>query len=617
MTAAHESPLARIYIGVVILCGGCALCYAAIQVYLAPPDRTWLLLAALTLLSGLFTIRVPSISATISVSETFIFTSVLLFGPNATTVVVAFEAMLMSFWRHRREARKVLFNATQPTLSIWLAANLFYLFLSEPLSTQPQNITSVIGPMLALAAAYFLLNSWLTATAVGLVSGIPIRRVWREHFAWLSLNYLVGASVALMIVQSVPTVGFTTLGIILPLLALSYFTMKSAMGRLDDANKHIAQVEKLYLSTVESLAMAVDAKDQVTHGHIRRVQQLAVGLATELGIKDVAVLRAIEAAALLHDMGKLAVPEYILNKPGKLTPSEFEKMKLHASVGAEILSSIDFPYPVVPIVRHHHENWDGGGYPDGISGAHIPIGARILAVVDCFDALTSDRPYRRRLPDDEAIDILLQRRGTMYDPLVVDRFVDTYSRIRPSEQPSSSETVYRVISQSTAEAESLTLNHSLPDRVAGDSAFESKTAFAMFEKYLAQLFPHTTCAIYAVDRNCEELNVISSTGPYKELLTGLKITIGDGVSGWVAANRRMALNSDPVLDFGHDRTRFFKYCASFPITSRERNTLGVITVYSDAGPISESDCDKLHEAAVVGSMMVALETAVAPSFTPQ
>ncbi len=143
-------------------------------------------------------------------------------------------------------------------------------------------------------------------------------------------------------------------------------------------------------------------------------------------------LEAIAAAALLHDMGKLAVPEHILNKPGKLTTAEFEKMKRHADIGADLLSSIKFPYPVVPIVRHHHEFWNGAGYPSGISGTDIPLGARILSVVDCFDALTSDRPYRPRLNDNEAFEILRERRGTMYDPLVVDAFVQAHPEIGPA-----------------------------------------------------------------------------------------------------------------------------------------------------------------------------------------
>src|SRR5688572_14694236 len=130
-------------------------------------------------------------------------------------------------------------------------------------------------------------------------------------------------------------------------------------------------------------------------------------------------------------MGKLAIPEHILNKPGKLTAAEFDKMKRHADIGANLLSSIKFPYPVVPIVRHHHENWDGNGYPTGISGTEIPLGARILSVVDCFDALTSDRPYRPRMATEEAFDILRKRRGNMYDPTVVDAFIAAYEELAP------------------------------------------------------------------------------------------------------------------------------------------------------------------------------------------
>src|SRR5207248_3778366 len=220
-----------------------------------------------------------------------------------------------------------------------------------------------------------------------------------------------------------------------PLLFVLYFTFKTSMQRLEDANSHVEQVNRLYLSTIETLAMAIDAKDQITHGHIRRVQTLAVGLARKVGVTDANLIKAIEAAALLHDTGKLAVPEYILNKPGKLTAAEFEKMKLHVTVGADILTAIDFPYPVVPIVRCHHESWDGTGYPAGLKGTDIPIGARILAVVDCYDALTSDRPYRPRLSDREALAILIQRRGSMYDPLIVDTFARVYREIVPERPP--------------------------------------------------------------------------------------------------------------------------------------------------------------------------------------
>ena len=286
-----------------------------------------------------------------------------------------------------------------------------------------------------LTATYFLINSGLTAAVIGLQARRPPIAVWREHFMPLIPTYAAGASVALLLVVALGQVHFSAIALILPLLLISYLTIRSSFGRLEDSKRHVEKLNRMYLSTVETLATAIDAKDEVTHGHIRRVQAAAVGLAREIGMTDEETLKAIEAAALLHDTGKIAVPEHILNKPGKLTPAEFEKMKLHAPIGAEILSSIDFPYPVVPIVRHHHENWDGTGYPDGLRGTDIPVGARILSVVDCFDALTSDRPYRSRMTNEAAIAILMERRGTMYDPAIVDAFVAAHERLMPAETP--------------------------------------------------------------------------------------------------------------------------------------------------------------------------------------
>ncbi len=587
------------------------LAHSVYQVLFLPPDPTWVLLATLTIISGLFTIRVPSVSATISVSETFIFASVLLFGPSVATVIVASEALIMSAWRHRRERRKVLFNVTEAALSIWIAATVFRFFIPDNLKEHPRDISSLLGPMLLLVALYFLINSWLTATAVGLVSRTQVSRVWREHFSWLSLNYLVGGSVALMIVQTSNNVGLATLGIILPFLAISYFTMKLSMGRLDDANNHIAQIEKLYLSTVESLAMAIDAKDQVTHGHIRRVQALAVGTAKVLGVNEPQLLKAIEASALLHDMGKLAVPEHILNKPGKLTESEFECMKLHTTIGAEILSSIDFPYPVVPIVRHHHENWDGTGYPDGLHGANIPIGARILSVVDCFDALTSDRPYRRRLSDVEALNILRTRRGSMYDPLVVDTFCNAYPEIRPAESNRDPGRAFMAISHSRpadfsgARSPDVTPSTARHIEPAQESTLTPNLIREVCSNYLEHLFPGSTCAVYELSADKQNLSVALVAGPSKDALLNRSIVVGTGVSGWVAANRQTAINSDPHADLGELRT-LFANCISAPIPQPEGDVLGVVTVYGSGEPFSTNDESALSEAVSVGRLCLGI-----------
>src|SRR5215204_3110461 len=427
----------RLYLASVIVTGFAVVLHSLYALHSQPVGYEWFVLAGLTLLSGSFTVRVPTIPARLSVSETFVFAAVLLFGPAAATMVVALDSLVISLWifRTSRRGERVLFNFAAPAVAIWIASNAFYVLAGiEPLAGAPQPILGLVFPLLILAVIYFLLNSWLIAFAVALEQHGSAFSVWRKNFLWLSLNYLSGASVAALLLPYFqgPDYGFIkVIGVLLPLLLISYLTLKTALGRVDDATRHLAELNRLHLSTIETLAMAIDAKDQITHGHIRRVQRFAVGLARAMGVTEIAQIRAVEAAALLHDMGKLAVPEYILNKPGPLTPAEFEKMKLHASVGADILSAIEFPYPVVPIVRHHHESWDGSGYPDGLRGSDIPIGARILSVVDCFDALTSDRPYRPRLSDIEALKILADRRGTMYDPLVVDTFLRVHKEIVP------------------------------------------------------------------------------------------------------------------------------------------------------------------------------------------
>src|SRR6195256_3220744 len=426
----------RLYVWSVIAAGFAVVGGSIYHLYGEPIGNQWFILAALTLISGSATVRLPSTYASISISETFVFTAVLLYGPAAGTVIVALDGLVGSFWISKRhgEVHRALFNMSAPAVSAWLSAHLFFTVAGiSPLVKEPTptNATAILPALILFALTYFGINSWLITFVIALEKKLDPVKVWRTSFGWLSLNYFGGASVAFLLVGYNRTINLGYIGAILPLLLVLYFTFKAATGRVEDADKHVEQLNRLYLSTIETLAMAIDAKDQVTHGHIRRVQLHATSLARHVGVRDEKLLKAIEAAALLHDMGKLAVPEYILNKPGRLTDAEFEKMKLHASVGADILSAIEFPYPVVPIVRHHHENWDGTGYPQGLKGTEIPIGARILSVVDCFDALTSDRPYRPRFSDDAALQVLLQRRGFMYDPLVVDTFVRVYLEIAP------------------------------------------------------------------------------------------------------------------------------------------------------------------------------------------
>jgi putative nucleotidyltransferase with HDIG domain len=394
---------------------------------------------------------------------------------------------------------------------------------------------------------------------------------------------------------------------VLPLLAVFHLTLRATFGRLDDARRHLGDMDRLYLSTVETLAMAIDAKDDVTHSHVRRVQAYAVGLARALNIDDEPTLKAIEAAALLHDTGKLAVPEHILNKPGKLTASEFEKMKLHVDVGADILSLVDFPYPVVPIVRCHHESWDGGGYPRGIRGTDIPIGARILSVVDCFDALTSDRPYRRKMSDAEAIAILRERQGKMYDPEVVETFVRVYRDIEVggADAPQHREVMQRV-TQSRHEAG---VSHELAPEVSGTApssllAFVSLSrvasgdagmadVLALGSRLLADVVPGATGAWYVPDGTRDRLIVADSFGPAASSLRGMTVAMGDRLTGWVGANRQCIMNSDAALDLGAKAEGLsLASCMSVPLLMGE-SLVGVLSLYAPTANAFADDCGRL------------------------
>jgi putative nucleotidyltransferase with HDIG domain len=520
------------------------------------------------MLTGSLTLKIPSISARLSVSEVFVFSAVLWFGSGIATFVVVLEALIGTLWLRGRNRTPIrtLFNVSAAASAIWLASHLYGLIAPRFVGGRPA-VEDLLLPVAVLAISYFAINSFLIATALSFEHKSSPVELWRRNFLWLSLNHLVGASVAVMLVAYTPSIDFPTLSAVLPLLVITYLMFRMSLGRVDDAHRHVTQVNEMYLSTIEALALAVDAKDQITHGHIRRVQVYTVELAKKLGVRDALQLKAIEAAALLHDMGKLAIPEHILNKPGKLTTAEFDKMKRHADIGADLLSSVKFPYPVVPIVRHHHENWDGKGYPTGISGTDIPLGARILSVVDCFDALTSDRPYRPRLSTEEAFEILRQRRGNMYDPLVVDTFIASYGELAPmateaglqarsliGEATLAPEPETSALKEIRANASEVALLESCAQQVIR-AATATDAAEASLQT-LRQLTPITTCALYRYESNLDQVVCHFAAGDPHSLLGGLIIRLGERVTGWCAANQKTVMNSDAYLDLVQIATRF-------------------------------------------------------------
>ena len=264
---------------------------------------------------------------------------------------------------------------------------------------------------MAAATTYFIVNTLTIATAIALSTGQSIVKVWNENFLWSAPSYFVGAGAAG--IASWMVVGLSAQWLALLAAAplyLTYRTYKVYLGRIEDEQRHVREMADLHLATIEALALAIDAKDQTSQSHIRRVQLYAASVAKALGMSDNDV-QGVKTAALLHDIGKLAVPEHILSKPGPLTPEEFLKIRAHPKVGADIVSSVPFPYPVAPLILSHHERWDGKGYPTGLKGEEIPLGARILSVVDYFDALMADRPYHKAMSSEAAVGLLQQEAG--------------------------------------------------------------------------------------------------------------------------------------------------------------------------------------------------------------
>ena len=521
-----------LYLGLVIATGGGAVAFSLHHLLAKPPTTDFYILVGLTILSGLLPVKLHKVVADISVSETFVFSAALLYGPPAGTLLVFLDALVIWTRLMRRGPIKwdrIFFSMTASALSMWVAGSLLFAVLGVPAlsGAHRPDVWRFAAGLGVFTAVYFLLNSWLVALAIALEQRRPAWRLWAGNFLkTLGPNYLMPALLAALIAYNSYSIRVAVAFIVLPMFVL-FWTLKNGEAR-------IAQINRTFLQAIETLAMAIDAKDQVTAGHIRRVQRNSMALASALGIKDEDTLDALQAAALLHDTGKLHTPDYILNKPGKLTPAEFAKMKLHAAIGADILKNIDFPYPVTPMVRHHHERWDGKGYPDGLKEDAIPLGARILSVVDGYDAMTSDRPYRTGMTRPQAEKALCEGRGAAYDPAVVDAFIRILDRL---EHLDAIERAATPAAPAHAELR--------PDRPVA-------TSIASAEALLAQLrsvVPAATQVLYARGSS-NELAVAACWGAGASEIADLRIALGDRMSGWAYANQQAVVNSEAALDLG-------------------------------------------------------------------
>src|ERR671928_587647 len=388
----------------------------------------FLALASFVVLASSLPIRIPNNAASLTLGDAFIFLAAIVLGTPAAVLLGALDSLLSSL-RTARRAASWLAAPAMMSVTTLLAAQTFYRVLEayggvrvQPVGAAGLSFDQLLLPLAAMALVQYFVNGLLVATLHALKRRRSVWRYWRDGYLWTAWTFFAAAVVTALLYQAVMSFGLLYVLLSVPVICATFATYKIYFERVNEKTREAAELARLHLATVEALATAIDAKDQTTHCHVRRVQIYAAGMGEVFGL-SADEIAALKAGALLHDIGKLAVPPHILNKPGPLTPAEFEKMKIHTVVGAQILGRVDFPYPVIPIIRHHHEQWDGRGYPDRLRGEQIPITARIISVVDCFDSVREDRPFRRGMTVDEATALLLRGSGIHFDPVVVEQFI--------------------------------------------------------------------------------------------------------------------------------------------------------------------------------------------------
>jgi diguanylate cyclase (GGDEF)-like protein/putative nucleotidyltransferase with HDIG domain len=556
----------------------------------------------IALVASLFKVSLPGIPATMSANFLFILVGILDLSYPETLLMGCLGGLVQSLWQAKPRPGPVqlFFNFANLALSITAANAVFH-------SSGAYRI-GFRWPLLLAAASttYFAVNTMSVSGVIAIAERRNPIRVWKECYLWSFPYYLLGALIAGGLSLINRSLGWQVAILVLPVVYWIYRSYRTYLDRLEAEKKHSEEIAALHLRTIEALSLAIEAKDHTTHDHLKRVQTYAVQIGIDLRLSD-PELNAIRAAALLHDIGKLAVPEHILSKPGRLTPEEFERMKIHPIVGAEILNRVQFPYPVIPIVRSHHEKWDGSGYPDGLRAEQIPIGARILAVVDCFDALTSERPYRRAMLPEEAVRLLQSERGKSYDPQVVDLVERRYQELEQAAKGSVQEKgltdlVFKVDGNIAPAAGFAELPNDDEVRAASflgsivsarqeaqllfelaqtlGNSLSLKETLSVVAVRLKEMVPHDSI-VFSV---CQDGKLIPKYvhGVDYDLFASLQIPLGLGISGWVAQNEKPIINGNPAAESKHlgdpSRVSVLQSALSIPLRGRDSVT-GVLSLY--------------------------------------
>ena len=584
------------------LIGGLPLVLYALLHWHSEDSFRYVCFLTVALFASVLKVQLPGIKATMSANFLFILVGILDLSYSETLIMGCLGGLIQSVWHANPRPRPIqwLFNLANLALSISAAEFVFHSKLAAGVGFR--------WPLLIAAAAttYFAFNTLSVSGIIAMTEGRNPLHIWKECYLWAFPYYLLGALIACGVSAINGLVGWQYSILVFPIVYWIYRSYRIYLGRLEAQKKHAEEIAALHLRTIEALSLAIEAKDHTTHDHLRRVQLYAVEIAKELGL-DEAEMNAIRAASMLHDIGKLAVPENILSKPGRLTPEEFEKMKIHPLVGAEILDRVQFPYPVVPIVRSHHEKWDGTGYPEGLKGEAIPVGARILSAVDCFDALASERPYRRAMSPEEAMANLSADKGLSFDPRVVEVMERRYRELEAMVNSMETERrrldiapkIDRNVAPSSGYAEAPNeaevraasfLTSIISARQEAQLLFELaqtlgnslslRETLSVVASRLKQMVPHDAIVFYV----CQDGLLIPeyAHGVDFDIFSKLRIPRGEGLSGWVALNEKPISNGNPAAETLHpgvpSRVTTLQAALSVPLRGHD-GVAGVLTLY--------------------------------------
>lgn len=590
---------------------------------------SWLVLLVLTLAASRFTV---SISSTVgsnqsrkSVADAFVFLAIILYAVHPAdtlgpaTLLAAVVGFVSTYGLSSR--RECLATTAIAVISTFVSASC-YGFLASVFTNDlflgaghglPLNV--ILVPLCVLAVLQYFLSTLATVYFLNIVEGKPRVLPSQESLVWTLTTQVAGAASAVLFYSAIHGAGFASVLLGLLITGLVHLLYRFNEKRLNEVRRaeaeqrrHVEEMATIHMNTIESLAIAIDAKDQTTHGHVRRTQIYGseMGKIFKVGGPEV---QALFAGALLHDIGKLAVPEYILNKPGKLTEAEFAKMKIHPTVGGDILRRVNFPYPVEDIVRYHHEKWDGSGYPKGLKGEGIPLVARIISVVDFYDATRCDRPYRKGMKREDSLALLRSMTGSAFDPRVVDKFiehVEEFDRLIDAEdiqEQVDSEIAdhdystktkpdaglasdllgtpdndgFRSITEAQREVFAL---HEIAQTIG--SSLNLNDTVALVSNKLRAIVPFDTCIIFVVDEKSGKAVAAHVAGEDADVFSRRRMSVGDGITGWVIANGRSMCNASPELDLvgvSEEISKNYRGVLVSPLL-REDGAFGAITLYS-------------------------------------